>query len=163
MSEIQNKDLEDIRHFKGTLVQFKDFFDNKAKETLGKDTDTNAFGTPTYQGFNDVHPTRGEGKVEESKINSLIKFLKIYNGGKYEPVALAQSIYKNYKDLTGNEYTNYSDMGDEDFIADIVGYHKIDTDTWEEDFLKANNLKESNSTNTKVDPIPMFENFQHNK
>ena len=56
-----NQDLEKIRHYQGTVGDFKNFFDQKAAETA-KDTDennTNAFGTPEYQGFNDVHPTRG--------------------------------------------------------------------------------------------------------
>ena len=57
-----SQDLEKIRHYKGTVADFKNFFDQKAAETA-KETDekmnTNAFGTPEYQGFNDVHPTRG--------------------------------------------------------------------------------------------------------
>jgi len=55
-----NKDLEAIRHFAGTVSDFKNFFDQKAAETAKKDeAETNAYGTPQYQGFNDVHPTRG--------------------------------------------------------------------------------------------------------
>jgi len=60
MGQTMNKDLEAIRHFAGTVSDFKDFFDQKAAETAKKDEEnTNAYGTPEYQGFNDVHPTRG--------------------------------------------------------------------------------------------------------
>ena len=56
----QQEELERIRHYVGTLADFKNFFDQKAAETAKKTkVDTNAYGTPMYQGFNDVHPTRG--------------------------------------------------------------------------------------------------------
>ena len=55
LTEEDNK-LEKIRHFKGSVKDFKSFFDEKA----GKNT--NAFDTPEYQGFNKVHPTRGENE-----------------------------------------------------------------------------------------------------
>lgn len=48
--------LNKIRHFKGSVKDFKDYFDKRA----GKNT--NAFGTPNYQGFNNIHPTRGSNK-----------------------------------------------------------------------------------------------------
>lgn len=53
MNKEQNDRLETIRYFKGRLKDFKDFWDEQA----GKNT--NSYNTPTYQGFNDVHPTRG--------------------------------------------------------------------------------------------------------
>ena len=60
MGKTMNQDLEAIRHFAGSVADFKNFFDQKAAETAKKDeTNTNAYGTPEYQGFNDVHPTRG--------------------------------------------------------------------------------------------------------
>ena len=60
MAKIMNQDLEAIRHFTGNVADFKNFFDQKAAETAKKDKEnTNAYGTPEYQGFNDVHPTRG--------------------------------------------------------------------------------------------------------
>ncbi len=62
MNDQERKDLKNIRYYKGTVSDFKNFFDEKAKETTGKDEDTNAYGTPAYQGFNDVHPTRGANK-----------------------------------------------------------------------------------------------------
>ena len=53
---MENADLNKIRHFKGSVADFKNYFDQRAGEN------TNAFGTPDYQGFNDVHPTRGANK-----------------------------------------------------------------------------------------------------
>ena len=49
------KDQDDIRHFTGSVKQFKDMFDDLAD---GKDT--NAYDSPVRQGF-DIHPTREEG------------------------------------------------------------------------------------------------------
>tara|TARA_R110001592_G_scaffold71375_1_gene218286 strand:+ start:84 stop:518 length:435 start_codon:yes stop_codon:yes gene_type:complete len=46
------KDQDTIRHYKGTVGQFKQMFDDLAD---GKDT--NAYDSPVRQGF-DVHPTR---------------------------------------------------------------------------------------------------------
>ena len=51
----EDKDENAIRHYKGTIKQFKDMFDDLAG---GKDT--NAYGSPIRQGF-DVHPTRDPG------------------------------------------------------------------------------------------------------
>ena len=48
----EDKDINAIRHYKGTIKQFKDMFDDLAG---GKDT--NAYDSPVRQGF-DVHPTR---------------------------------------------------------------------------------------------------------
>lgn len=52
----EDEDLDAIRHYKGTVGQFKQMFDDLAG---GKDT--NAYNSPAYQGF-DVHPTRGANK-----------------------------------------------------------------------------------------------------
>jgi hypothetical protein len=52
----ENQDQDSIRHFKGSVGQFKQMFDD-----LAGGEDTNAYKTPAYQGF-DVHPTRGETK-----------------------------------------------------------------------------------------------------
>lgn len=46
------KDQDTIRHFKGTVKQFKDMFDD-----LADGEDTNAYDSPIRQGFG-VHPTR---------------------------------------------------------------------------------------------------------
>ena len=48
----EGNDENAIRHYKGTVKQFKDMFDDLAG---GKDT--NAYNSPVRQGF-DVHPTR---------------------------------------------------------------------------------------------------------
>lgn len=53
MNNQEREDLNKIRHFKGTVSDFKTFWDEMAG------SDTNAFNTPEYQGFDDVHPTRG--------------------------------------------------------------------------------------------------------
>lgn len=53
---MENADLNKIRHFKGSVADFKNYFDQRAGEN------TNAFGTPDYQGFNNVHATRGANK-----------------------------------------------------------------------------------------------------
>ena len=53
----EDKDENAIRHYKGTIKQFKDMFDDLAG---GKDT--NAYDSPVRQGF-DVHPTRDSGVI----------------------------------------------------------------------------------------------------
>jgi len=53
----EDKDENAIRHYKGTIKQFKDMFDDLAG---GKDT--NAYDSPVRQGF-DVHPTRDPGVI----------------------------------------------------------------------------------------------------
>lgn len=45
--------LNKIRHYKGTVADFKSYWDSRAG------VNTNSFGTPEYQGFDNVHPTRG--------------------------------------------------------------------------------------------------------
>ena len=80
----EDKDESAIRHYKGTVKQFKDLFDDLAG---GKNT--NAYDSPVRQGFN-VHPTRGdvrsphwEDKYDDEKtqnenhIPSFEKFSKI--------------------------------------------------------------------------------------
>ena len=53
----EDKDENAIRHYKGTIKQFKDMVDDLAG---GKDT--NAYNSPVRQGF-DVHPTRDPGVI----------------------------------------------------------------------------------------------------
>lgn len=53
MNNQERKDLNKIRNYKGTVADFKSYWDDMA----GKNT--NAYNTPEYQGFNAVHPTRG--------------------------------------------------------------------------------------------------------
>ena len=50
------KDQDTIRHYHGTVKQFKDMFDDLAD---GKDT--NAYGSPVRQGY-DIQNTRGDVK-----------------------------------------------------------------------------------------------------
>ena len=54
MTDKQGEELERIRHYVGTLDDFKNFWDQQAG------ADTNAYGTPDRQGYGDVHPTRDE-------------------------------------------------------------------------------------------------------
>ncbi len=61
----ERADLNKIRHYKGTVKDFKNYWDEMAG------TETNAFGTPEYQGFNNVHPTRGESDSEHWKTSNL--------------------------------------------------------------------------------------------
>lgn len=56
MADNEREDLKKIRYYKGTVSDFKNFWDEMAG------TDTNAFETPAYQGFNEVHPTRGDNQ-----------------------------------------------------------------------------------------------------
>jgi len=51
-SNKENEYLERIRYYKGTVADFKTYWDDLAGQN------TNAFDTPAYQGFGDVHPTR---------------------------------------------------------------------------------------------------------
>jgi len=48
------KDQDTIRHFKGSVAQFKQMFDD-----LADGEDTNAYDSPVRQGY-DIHPTREE-------------------------------------------------------------------------------------------------------
>ena len=61
MDSQEKKDLKNIRYYKGSVKQFKQMFDDLAGEN------TNAYDTPEYQGFDDVHPTRGESDSEHWK------------------------------------------------------------------------------------------------
>jgi hypothetical protein len=63
--EQERADLKKIRHYKGTVKDFKNYWDEMAG------METNAFGTPEYQGFNDVHPTRGANDSEHWKTSNV--------------------------------------------------------------------------------------------
>jgi hypothetical protein len=54
MTQGQSEELERIRHYVGTLDDFKSFWDQQAGD------DTNAFETPSRQGYGKVHPTRDQ-------------------------------------------------------------------------------------------------------
>ncbi len=57
MDSQENQDENSIRHYKGTLKQFKDMFDD-----LADGEDTNAYDSPIRQGY-DIYPTR-DGDVK---------------------------------------------------------------------------------------------------
>ena len=61
MDNQERKDLKHIRYYKGSVKQFKQLFDDLAGQN------TNAYDTPEYQGFDNVHPTRGESDSEHWK------------------------------------------------------------------------------------------------
>ena len=61
MDSQERSDLKHIRYFKGSVKQFKQLFDDLAGQN------TNAYDTPEYQGFDNVHPTRGESDREHWK------------------------------------------------------------------------------------------------
>ena len=92
---MENADLNKIRHFKGSVADFKNYFDQRAGEN------TNAFGTPDYQGFNDVHPTRGANK--SSHWDDVHEAKKTYKKGDKLKVKL-----KNGKefDITFDSYSS---------------------------------------------------------
>jgi len=54
MTSKQQAELERIRHYVGTLDDFKSFWDQQAG------SNTNAYSTPNRQGYGEVHPTRDE-------------------------------------------------------------------------------------------------------
>ncbi len=91
-----------------------------------------------------------EDKLEDLEyrsvdLNTIQKIDSEYKGGAGNSDALAKFIYDNYERIAGKKYTNYVDMendNNENKIADMISFYKIDTDTWEEDFKRANNLTE---------------------
>ncbi len=52
MTPKQESELERIRHYTGTIDDFKSFWDSQSG------SDTNAFCSPQRQGYGNVHPTR---------------------------------------------------------------------------------------------------------
>lgn len=65
MDNQERNDLSKIRHYKGTVADFKSYWD----EMAGKNT--NAYDTPEYQGFDEVHPTRGAKQSPHWKTSNL--------------------------------------------------------------------------------------------
>jgi hypothetical protein len=65
MDNQERQDLNKIRHYKGTIADFKSYWD----EMAGKNT--NAYDTPEYQGFDNVHPTRGAKQSPHWKTSNL--------------------------------------------------------------------------------------------
>ena len=91
----EDKDENAIRHYKGTVKQFKDMFDDLAG---GKDT--NAYDSPVRQGY-DIQNTRGDVKSphwdeehedEKTQNENHISKFDIFESKKSE--ALAQAMDK---------------------------------------------------------------------
>ena len=89
----EDKDENAIRHYKGTVKQFKDMFDDLAG---GKDT--NAYDSPVRQGY-DIHPTRDhdvksphweeEHEDEKTQNENHISKFDIFESKKSEALAKA--------------------------------------------------------------------------
>ena len=177
-----NKELEAIRHFTGTVEDFKNFFDQKAAETAKKDeANTNAYGTPHYQGFNDVHPTRGANASPHWKesVNELtgvprsdkaIKDLEKQGSDiNYldDADAATKKIWKkagiNPNDQNTVILYSYVAHPWQD-IKNILTKHNIDFKELEDPNSAGESMivfiEESNSTSTKADRLPLFEDFQ---
>lgn len=99
----ERADLSKIRHYKGTVKDFKNYWDEMAG------TETNAFGTPEYQGFNDVHPTRGANDSEHWKTSNVTEGRTTDGLGDE-----GMEIYTDLADLVGFEkgmtIMNYKDI-----------------------------------------------------
>lgn len=65
MTNQERQDLSKIRHYKGTVADFKSYWD----EMAGKNT--NAYDTPEYQSFDNVHPVRGAKQSPHWKTSNL--------------------------------------------------------------------------------------------
>lgn len=65
MNSQEREDLKKIRYYKGTVADFKSYWDEMAGQN------TNAFNTPEYQGFNKVHPTREANQSSHWKTSNL--------------------------------------------------------------------------------------------
>lgn len=99
----EREDLSKIRHYKGTVKDFKNYWDEMAGQ------DTNATGTPAYQDFNGVHPA-GEPRQSEHWKTSNITEGKTTDGLGKEGMEIyydldgktgfdKDDIIKNYKDI----------------------------------------------------------------
>ena len=99
----EREDLSKIRHYKGTVKDFKNYWDEMAGQ------DTNATGTPAYQDFNGVHPA-GEPRQSEHWKTSNITEGKTTDGLGKEGMETyydldgktgfdKDDIIKNYKDI----------------------------------------------------------------
>ena len=100
----EREDLSKIRHYKGTVKDFKNYWDEMAG------TETNAFGTPEYQGFNDVHPTSGANDSKHWETSNVTEGRKTTDGLGDE----GMEIYTDLADLVGFEkgmtIMNYKDI-----------------------------------------------------
>jgi len=100
MDNQEREDLSRIRHYKGTVKDFKNYWDEMAG------VETNAFGTPEYQGFNDVHPTRGDNQsphwktsnLSEGEVNEKVKIFMRNVLSKMIPAAFGPSTNAKMRD-----------------------------------------------------------------
>jgi len=70
----EREDLSKIRHYKGTVKDFKNYWDEMAGQ------DTNAMGTPAYQDFNGVHPAGEPRQSEHWKTSNVTEGRKTTDG-----------------------------------------------------------------------------------
>jgi hypothetical protein len=108
MDNKQKKELERIIQYKGSVKDFKSFWDAQAG------LNTNTYNTPEYQGYNNVHPTRGANKSPHWKI-TLEEEVEI---GNEDEVGMLMgdvlSIERSITDLK-NTLMNLSSLGKVDF------------------------------------------------
>ena len=126
----EREDLNKIRHFKGSVADFKNFWDEMAGQN------TNSYETPEYQGFNKVHPTRGEGKSEHWKTSNVDEAKDFKPHMMYDP-----ETGKEYKAEKPEDHERMAKLG---YVHEKP--EKVD--------------EESNSTSTKGNRLPLFEDFQ---
>ena len=91
----EREDLNKIRHYKGSVADFKNFWD----EMAGKNT--NSYDTPAYQGFNNVHPIRGEEDSEHWKTSNLEE-TEVNEGMS----ALQKKVWDEISGMAINHYAN---------------------------------------------------------
>jgi hypothetical protein len=107
MNNKQREELEKIRYYKGSVKDFKSFWDAQAG------INTNAYGTPEYQGY-DVYPTRGAHESPHWK-NTLEEEIEI--GNEDEIGMLIGDLLTMERSVTElkNILTNLSSSGKVDF------------------------------------------------
>ncbi len=156
----EREDLNKIRHFKGSVADFKNFWD----EMAGKDT--NSYGTPEYQGFNNVHPTRGEGDSEHWKTSNVDEKVNLKPLEIKLDITKANGLHKFFRQWTkSNAKVNFEwkEIGNEAIITFRKNATKDSIDAFKKAVKSSSNvaLNESvNSVDTKITHISSFENFQ---
>ena len=111
MTDNQKADLDKIRHYAGTIKNFKDFWDQQAGEN------TNAYDTPARQGY-DIHPTRKDVTSKHWKdINESIKFKKTFDSDQWGNIYTASAGDNNYELYRERTYKrNGTSAADGDWI-----------------------------------------------
>lgn len=98
----EREDLKKIRYYKGTIKDFKSFWDEKAG------TNTNAYETPEYQGYK-IYPTRGANQsphwktsnVTEGEDHEVGMAMNLLSAIAKDAAELQQKIGPGEKDLPG--------------------------------------------------------------